>query len=48
MLAERGVNVGHPTLWIQRYAPEMKKRLRWYSRNLTNFIRVTLTNVYEG
>ncbi len=33
MLAERGVNVDHSTIyrWSQRYAPEMEKRLRWYS-----------------
>ncbi|VGK66033.1 transposase for IS26 [Klebsiella pneumoniae] len=32
MLAERGVNVDHSTIyrWVQRYAPEMEKRLRWY------------------
>lgn len=31
MLAERGVSVDHPMLyrWIQRYAPEMEKRLIW-------------------
>ncbi len=30
MLAERGVNVDHTTIyrWVQRYAPEMEKRLR--------------------
>lgn len=30
--AERGVNVEHSTIyrWVQRYAPEMEKRLRWY------------------
>jgi len=30
MLADRGVNVDHSTLyrWVQRYAPEMEKRLR--------------------
>jgi IS6 family transposase len=35
MLAERGVNVDHSTIyrWVQRYAPEIK-RLRWYWRNL--------------
>ena len=35
MLAERGVNVDHSTThrWVQRYAPEMEKRLRWYWRN---------------
>lgn len=32
MLAERGVGVDHSTIyrWVQRYAPEMEKRLRWY------------------
>ncbi|EOK5970047.1 IS6 family transposase, partial [Vibrio parahaemolyticus] len=32
MLEERGVNVDHTTLyrWVQKYAPEMEKRLRWY------------------
>ena len=31
MLAERGVSVDHSTIyrWVQRYAPEMEKRLRW-------------------
>lgn len=35
MLAERGVNVDHTTIyrWVQRYAPEIEKRLRWYWRN---------------
>jgi IS6 family transposase len=35
MLAERDVNVDHSTIyrWVQRYAPEMEKRLRWYWRN---------------
>jgi IS6 family transposase len=35
MLAERRVNVDHTSIyrWVQRYAPEMEKRLRWYSRN---------------
>jgi len=32
MLGERGVAVDHSTIyrWVQRYAPEMEKRLRWY------------------
>lgn len=32
MLDERGVDVDHTTIyrWVQRYAPEMEKRLRWY------------------
>ncbi|MCP5996093.1 DDE-type integrase/transposase/recombinase, partial [Klebsiella pneumoniae] len=35
MLAERGVNVYHSTThrWVQRYAPDMEKRLRWYWRD---------------
>ncbi|EYT24389.1 transposase IS66 family protein [Acinetobacter sp. 1564232] len=38
MLAERGINVDHSTIyrWVQRYAPEMEKRLRWYWRNPTD------------
>ena len=34
MLEERGVDVDHTTIyrWVQHYAPEMKKRLRWYSK----------------
>jgi len=33
MMLERGVEVDHTTLfrWIKNYAPEMEKRLRWYS-----------------
>ena len=32
MLEERGVKVDHTTLyrWVQTYAPEVEKRLRWY------------------
>ena len=31
-MAERGVDVDHTTLyrWVQQYAPEMEKRLRWH------------------
>ncbi len=34
MLAERGISVDHTTIyrWVQRYAPEMEKRLRWFWR----------------
>ena len=34
MMAERGVAVDHSTIyrWVQRYAPEMEKRLRWQWR----------------
>lgn len=46
MLAERGVNIDHTTIyrWVQRYAPEMEKRLRWYWRNPSDlfFARGTL------
>ena len=32
MMLERGLDVNHTTLyrWVQHYAPEMEKRLRWY------------------
>ena len=32
MMLERGVEVDHTTLyrWVQHYAPEIEKRLRWY------------------
>ena len=38
MLAERGVNVDHTTIyrWVQRYAPEIEKCLRWYWRHPTD------------
>ena len=34
MLAERGVNVDHTTIyrWVQHYTPELHKRLRWHTR----------------
>ena len=34
MMGERGVPVDHSTIyrWVQRYAPEIKKRLRWQWR----------------
>jgi transposase-like protein len=34
MMQERGVEVDHTTLyrWVQQYAPEIEKRLRWYYR----------------
>lgn len=34
MLADRGVAVDHVTLfrWIQRFAPELERRLRWHLR----------------
>lgn len=32
MLIERGVNVDHTTIyrWVQHYAPQIDKKLRWY------------------
>ena len=34
MMTERGVAVDHSTIirWVQRYAPEMERRLRWQWR----------------
>jgi transposase-like protein len=34
MMAERGIKVHHSTIyrWVQKYAPEMEKRMRWYWR----------------
>ena len=34
MMSERGVTVDHTTLyrWVQRYAPIMEKRIRWYQQ----------------
>ena len=32
MLEDRGVDVDHTTIyrWVQKYAPEIERRLRWY------------------
>ncbi|EJK88389.1 transposase [Rhizobium sp. AP16] len=34
MMGERGVSVDHSTIyrWVQKYAPEIEKRLRWHWR----------------
>lgn len=34
MMGERGVPVDHSTIyrWVQKYAPEIEKRLRWHWR----------------
>lgn len=34
MMKERGIDVDHTTIyrWVQHYAPEMEKRLRWHYR----------------
>ena len=38
MMLERGVSVDHTTIyrWVQKYAPEIEKRLRWHQKGLTN------------
>ena len=38
MMGERGVPVDHSTIyrWVQKYAPEMEKRLRWQWRRPTS------------
>lgn len=48
MLAERGVNVSHTTIyrWVQRYAPEMEKRLRWYWHNPSDLTPWQLDETY--
>ena len=35
MMGERGVSVDHSTIysWVQKYAPEVEKRLRWHWRS---------------
>ena len=40
MMGERGVIVDHSTIyrWVQRYAPEIEKRLRWQWRRPTSTI----------
>ncbi|MEO1091999.1 MAG: IS6 family transposase [Pseudomonadota bacterium] len=47
MLAERGIEVDHTTLyrWVQRYAPELDKRLAWYRRRISFSWRVDETYV---
>src|SRR3546814_5302212 len=34
MMEERGVDVDHTTLyrWVQKYSPELEKRIRWHAR----------------
>jgi len=47
-MAERGVHVDRTTIyrWVQRYAPEMEKRLRWqWSRPKSRSWRIDETYV---
>jgi transposase, IS6 family len=50
MMAERGVAVDHVTLcrWVQRYAPEIEKRVRWYQGYRSSSWRVDETYVRVG
>src|SRR5512133_3445870 len=50
MMAERGVGVDYSTLyrWVQRYAPEIEKRVRWYQGYRSPSWRVDETYVKVG
>jgi IS6 family transposase len=47
MMIERGVDVDHTTVyrWVQRYAPEFEKRIRWYTRVRATSWRVDETYI---
>ena len=38
-MVERGLEVDHTTIyrWVQHYAPEMEKRLRWYWKPVMDY-----------
>jgi transposase-like protein len=46
-MAERGIAVDHGTLYrcVQRYAPKLEKRVRWYQGYRSSFWRVHETYV---
>ena len=50
MMQERGVEVDPSTLfrWVQRYAPELEKRVRWYQGYRVTSWRVDETYVKVG
>jgi len=50
MMQERGVAVDHTTIfrWVQRYAPEIDKRARWYQGYRSPSWRVDETYVRVG
>ena len=50
MMQERGVAVDHTTIfrWVQRYAPEIEKRVRWYQGYRSASWRVDETYVRVG
>ena len=45
MMAERGIAVDHTTIWrwIQRYAPQLEKEVRWYQGHTSGSWRVDET-----
>jgi IS6 family transposase len=47
MMEERGLTVDHTTLyrWVQRYAPELERRTRWYRRGGGDSWRVDETYI---
>lgn len=48
MMKERGVEVDHTTIyrWVQTYAPELQKRLKWYyKRSFSHSWRVDETDI---
>ncbi|MBW8309110.1 MAG: IS6 family transposase [Candidatus Paracaedibacteraceae bacterium] len=47
MINERGIKVDHTTIyrWIQHYAPEFEKRIRWYARPSAWSLRVDETYI---
>jgi transposase-like protein len=50
MMQERGVAVDHTTIfrWVQRYAPEIEKQVRWYQGYRSASWRVDETYVRVG
>ena len=50
MMQERGVDVDHTTIfrWVQRYAPEIEKRVCWYQGYRSPSWRVDETYVKVG
>ncbi|RYF08134.1 MAG: IS6 family transposase [Oxalobacteraceae bacterium] len=50
MMQERSVMVDHTTIfrWVQRYAPEIEKRVRWYQRHRSLSSPVDETDVPVG
>ena len=50
MMQERGVMVDHTAIfrWVQRYAPEIEKRVRWYQGYRSPSCRFDETDVRVG